>query len=43
MGCTKLFAKPDVQVTITVNLQNLCEAVTEIVFSDSKGKLGQRA
>ena len=42
MGCTKLFAKADVQVTVT-DLQNLCEAVTEIVFSDSKGKLGRRA
>lgn len=42
MGHTKPFTKDDMQV-IFIDLQNLCEAITEIVLKDAKGKLGQRA
>lgn len=41
MGHIKPFAKADMQV-VFIDMQNLCEAITEIVLANSKEQLGQR-
>lgn len=42
MGHIKPFAKDDMKI-VFIDVQNLCESITEIVLVNSKEQLGQRA